>query len=138
MAASDNKSARPLSPHIQIYKPIINMIMSIVHRITGAALYVGTLLLAWWLVAVAVGPEAYATASSVLGSWFGRLVLIGYCWALMHHMFGGVRHLIWDTGRGFDLATVDRMAWGTLIASLGATALICLVAFTRSTGGITV
>jgi len=104
--------------------------MSIVHRITGAALYFGTLLLVWWLVAAATGPEAYDTASSVLGSWFGRLVLIGYCWALMHHMFGGIRHFIWDTGRGFELDTVDRLAWGTLIASLVSTLVICLFAFT--------
>ena len=132
MAAPANRSgqtARPLSPHLQVYTPLINMVMSIVHRITGAALYFGTLLLAWWLVAAATGPQAYATASAVLGSWFGTIVLIGYCWALLHHMFGGIRHFIWDMGSGFELATVDKLAWGTLIASVAATVVICWLAF---------
>lgn len=124
-----NKPARPLSPHIQIYTPLINMMMSIVHRITGVALYFGTLLLAWWLIATAMGPDSHETAASVLGSWPGRIVLIGYCWALMHHLFGGIRHFIWDMGKGFELDTVDRLAWGTLAASLGSTALICILAF---------
>ena len=132
MAAPANRSQqtdRPLSPHLQIYTPLINMVMSIVHRITGAALYVGTLLLVWWLIAAATGPEAFATVSAVFGSWLGRIVLIGYCWALLHHMFGGIRHFIWDMGTGFELATVDKLAWGTLFASLAATAFICLLAF---------
>ncbi len=79
---------RPLSPHLQIYRPMLTMMMSIAHRITGAALYVGTLLVAWLLVAAASGPAAYATASGFLTSWFGKLILFGYTWALMHHMLG--------------------------------------------------
>ncbi len=138
MAASTNKPDRPLSPHIQIYAPLINMVMSIVHRITGVALYFGTLLLAWWFVAAAIGPGAYATVAGVLGSWFGQAILIGYCWALMHHMFGGIRHFIWDTGHGFELDTVDLLAWGTLAASIAATIVICIIAFTTSGGGIAV
>ncbi len=132
MATPANRTgqrARPLSPHIQVYSPLINMIMSIVHRMTGAALYVGTVLLAWWLLAAAMGPEAYETMSSVLGSWPGTLVLIGYCWALLHHMFGGIRHFIWDMGKGFELQTADMLAWGTAVASFGATVLVCLFAF---------
>ncbi|MFM2421678.1 MAG: succinate dehydrogenase, cytochrome b556 subunit, partial [Pseudomonadota bacterium] len=113
---------RPLSPHLQIYTPLINMVMSILHRITGAALYFGTLLLAWWLISVALGPQAYATFKSFATSWLGMLVLLGYTWALMHHMLGGLRHFIWDTGRGFDLATVDKLAWGTIIGSIILTA----------------
>lgn len=137
MAAPANRTgqrARPLSPHIQVYSPLINMMMSIVHRITGAALYFGTLLLVWWLLAAAAGPDAYATATAVLGSWFGRLVLVGYCWALLHHMFGGIRHFIWDMGKGFELGTVDKLAWGTLVASIAATIVICAFAFS---GGLT-
>lgn len=109
---------RPLSPHLQIYTPRINMVMSIAHRITGAALYFGTLLLAWWLIAAATGPEYFAFVNSLFGSLIGKLVLFGYTWALMLHMLGGIRHLIWDTGRGFDLGTVDLLGWTTLIGSI--------------------
>lgn len=109
---------RPLSPHIQIYRPMINMVMSILHRITGAALYVGTLLLAWWLVAAATGPQYFDFVSGLMRTPIGLLVLVGYTWALMHHMLGGIRHLIWDTGRGFSLPSVNRLSWFTLIGSL--------------------
>lgn len=125
------RSARPLSPHLQVYSPLINMMMSIVHRITGAALYFGTLLLAWWLIAAATGPEYFAYVSSLFGTWFGTLVLFGYTWALLHHMLGGIRHLIWDTGRGYDLKTVDLLSWGTLAGSLALTALVWLLACTK-------
>jgi succinate dehydrogenase / fumarate reductase cytochrome b subunit len=113
---------RPLSPHLQIYSPLINMVMSIVHRITGAALYAGTVLLAWWLVAAAIGPDYFAFVNGLFASPVGLVVLLGYTWALLHHMFGGIRHLIWDTGRGFDVGTVDTLSWGTLICSLALTA----------------
>ncbi|MCL4765307.1 MAG: succinate dehydrogenase, cytochrome b556 subunit [Hyphomicrobiaceae bacterium] len=109
---------RPLSPHLQIYSPLINMVMSIIHRITGAALYFGTVLLTWWLLAAAAGPEHFATASRFFGSLIGQTVLFGYTWALIHHALGGIRHLIWDTGRGFDLRSVDIMCWGTIIGSV--------------------
>lgn len=116
--------ARPISPHLRIYSPLINMISSIVHRITGVALYFGTILLAWWLVAAAMGPNAFAYVSWVFNSWIGLLVLFAYTWVLFHHMLGGVRHLIWDTGRGFDLATVDRLCWMSLIGSVSLTVLV--------------
>jgi succinate dehydrogenase / fumarate reductase, cytochrome b subunit len=117
---------RPLSPHLQIYTPLINMVMSIVHRLTGAALYFGTLLLAWWLIAAAVGPGYFNYVESWFATWFGKLVLVGYTWALLHHMLGGFRHFIWDTGKGYDLATIDKLSWGSLALSLLATALIWL------------
>ena len=88
------KIERPLSPHLQIYSPLVNMVMSILHRLTGAALYLGTIILAAWLVAAASGPEAFATVSSLLDTWPGRIVLLGYTWALMHHALGGIRHFI--------------------------------------------
>ena len=100
------------------------MVMSIVHRITGVALYIGSLLLAWWLIAAATGPEYYDYVASLLGSWPGKIILLGYTWALMHHLLGGLRHLLWDTGRGYDLKTVDLLSWGTLAGSLALTALI--------------
>jgi len=88
-------SGRPLSPHLQIYRPMLSMMMSIVHRITGTALVV------IWLVAAAAGPSAFATVQSIYGSILGQLVLFGYTWALINHALGGVRHFIWDVGHGF-------------------------------------
>ncbi|WOF75610.1 succinate dehydrogenase, cytochrome b556 subunit [Parvibaculaceae bacterium PLY_AMNH_Bact1] len=121
--------ARPLSPHMGIYRPMLTMMMSIVHRITGGALYFGTLLLAWWLIAAATGPEAYGVFMDVATSWFGRLVLIGYTWALIHHLLGGVRHFIWDMGKGFELRTVEWLARLTLAGSLVLTVVVWLVAY---------
>ena len=131
MAHAESGSAarpRPTSPHLQIYSPMINMVMSIVHRITGAALYFGSLLLAIWLIAAAMGPEAFDQVNALFGSVLGRLVLIGYTWALLHHMLGGIRHLIWDTGRGLDIKTADLLCWTSIILSLALTAVIWLVA----------
>jgi len=105
-----NKHPRPLSPHIQIYRWTLTMVLSILHRATGVALYAGTALLAGWLLAAASGEEAYAVVQSISTAWYGRLVLFGYSWALFHHMFGGLRHFIWDTGRGFDLRHVEIIA----------------------------
>ena len=93
MAETKAPAARPLSPHLQIYRPTLTMMMSIVHRITGFGLYFGTLLLAWWFIAAA-GPNGYARFEWFIGSWIGRLILLGYTWALIHHMLGGIRHLI--------------------------------------------
>ncbi len=113
--------ARPLSPHIGIYRMQINMVMSIVHRITGAALYFGTLLLAAWLIAIAQGPAAFDAVNAIMGHPVGLLVLFGYTWALIHHMLGGLRHLIWDTGRGFDLSSINRLGWLTILGSIAIT-----------------
>jgi len=127
---TDQRSARavqierPLSPHLQIYRPPITMVMSIVHRITGAALFFGTLILVWWLTAAATSEHYYTFVREILGSLPGRIVLVGYTWALMHHMLGGLRHFVWDTGNGFDLKTVDKLAWGTLALSVALTAAI--------------
>ena len=128
MAQQENAS-RPLSPHIQIYRWTLTMILSILHRATGVALYAGTGLLAWWLLAIATGPEAYEQVRLVSSHWLGRLVLFGYSWALFHHMFGGIRHFIWDTGRGFDLKTVEILARITSIAPLLLTVLAWALAY---------
>jgi succinate dehydrogenase / fumarate reductase cytochrome b subunit len=114
--------ARPLSPHLQIYRPQINMVMSIVHRITGAALYFGTLLIVWWLLAAATGPDYFASVNGLLATWPGMVVIVGYTWALIHHMLGGLRHFVWDTGAGLDIATVDLMSWATIVLSVLLTA----------------
>jgi succinate dehydrogenase / fumarate reductase, cytochrome b subunit len=115
---------RPLSPHLTIYKPMATMVMSILHRITGAALYFGTILLAAWLIAAATSFEAFSWISWFFGSWVGRIVLFGYTWALMHHMLGGVRHFVWDTGLGFDKHFATKMALGSAAASVTLTLLI--------------
>ncbi len=115
---------RPLSPHLTVYKLIPTMVMSIVHRITGAALYFGTVLVAWWLIAAAAGPDYFNFTNAIFGSFIGRLVLLAYTWALLHHMIGGARHLIWDTGRGLDKDVTTRMAKATIVASLALTIIV--------------
>ncbi len=108
--ALPTNTARPLSPHIQIYRWTLTMILSILHRATGLALYAGSAVLALWLLTIATGPEAYEMVRGYAAHWLGRLVLFGFSWALFHHMFGGLRHFVWDTGRGFDLKVVEWMA----------------------------
>jgi succinate dehydrogenase / fumarate reductase cytochrome b subunit len=129
MAEAKAPVARPLSPHLQIYRFLFTMAMSIAHRITGAALYMGTLLLAWYLIAAASGPAAFATASWFFGSILGRLILFGYTWALFHHMLGGIRHFVWDFGHGFDAVARQRLAQATLIGSITLTILLWIVAY---------
>jgi succinate dehydrogenase / fumarate reductase cytochrome b subunit len=113
-----SRRPRPLSPHLQVYKLTLTFVMSGLHRISGFALYFGTLLLAWWLIAAASGPNAYAYVEWFMGSLIGRLVLFGYTWALIHHMLGGIRHLIWDTGRGFEPAERELLAMATIVCSI--------------------
>ena len=127
MAPLKSKVERPLSPHLQIYRPVMTMMMSIAHRITGAALYFGSALLVGWLLAAAAGPEAFARAQSFMGSPIGLLLLFGFTWALFHHALGGIRHLIWDTGRGMDHPWRERLAYGTLIGSVALTVLLWIV-----------
>jgi succinate dehydrogenase / fumarate reductase cytochrome b subunit len=128
------RRARPISPHLQIYRPMLTMMMSIVHRITGAALYFGFLLLAWWLIAAASGPNAYANVEWFIGSLIGRLILFGYTWALIHHTLGGVRHLIWDTLHGLEPDNRETLTLATLVGSISLTLLIWIVGY-LVTGG---
>ena len=121
---------RPLSPHLQIYRPMLTMMMSIAHRLTGMALYLGSLLVAWWLIATASGEQAYTLYQAVAGSIVGQIILIGFTWALLHHMLGGIRHLIWDAGRGFELPWLEWMARLTLALSLLGTVLVWALVYT--------
>ncbi|MBV9348082.1 MAG: succinate dehydrogenase, cytochrome b556 subunit [Pseudolabrys sp.] len=121
--------ARPLSPHLGIYRLTMTMAMSVMHRITGVALYYGTILMAWWLVAAASGPNAYATIESFMSSIFGRLILLGYTWALIHHALGGLRHLIWDLGYGLDDGERDMLATATLVGSIVLTIVLWVVGY---------
>ncbi len=128
MAEAKVPAERPLSPHLTIYRPVLSMMMSIVHRITGAALYIGTLLLVWWLMAAVSGPGAYAVFQSAAASFIGRIVLFGYTWALIHHMLGGIRYLIWDTGRGFGAADREWLLRANLVGSILLTIILWVVA----------
>jgi succinate dehydrogenase / fumarate reductase, cytochrome b subunit len=120
---------RPLSPHLQIYRLSWTMAMSIVHRVTGAANYFGAALVAVWLVAMASGPRSFDKVQWFFGSWLGLLILFGYTWSLIHHMLGGVRHLVWDFGHGMGPGERFAMARFTLYASVPLTILIWIVAF---------
>ncbi|MGE0259465.1 MAG: succinate dehydrogenase, cytochrome b556 subunit [Alphaproteobacteria bacterium] len=108
---------RPLSPHLQIYRWQLTSVLSILHRFSGIALTVGTILLVWWLVAAANGPESFESAQWFLGSWLGLLLLFGWSVALFYHLCNGIRHLWWDTGRGLDLRGVYASGWAVLIAT---------------------
>jgi succinate dehydrogenase / fumarate reductase cytochrome b subunit len=124
-----SESQRPLSPHLQIYRPELTMVMSIVHRLTGAGLYFGSILLVWWLAAAAAGGNYFAFVHGLFVSWFGLIVVFGFSWTLVHHFLGGIRHLIWDTGRGLDLPTAQRMAQINLAGSIVITIAIWIAGF---------
>ena len=126
---SELKSARPLSPHLSIYRFRPTMAMSILHRITGAALYVGTIILAVWLLAAATGRSGFESVQWFMGSFIGRIILFGYTWALMHHLVGGIRHLIWDTGIGFGKEARDNLARLTIIGSVVLTIVLWILAY---------
>lgn len=119
---SDGKLVRrPLSPHLQVYRPQITSVLSICHRISGVALAVGTFLMVSWLLAAAQGPAAFAEAQGFMGSFLGRLMLFGWTFALFYHFCNGIRHLAWDLGHGYDLETVTRSGWFTVGAAIGLT-----------------
>ncbi|MBP1804974.1 succinate dehydrogenase, cytochrome b556 subunit [Rubellimicrobium aerolatum] len=107
---------RPLSPHLQIYRPQWTTATSILTRITGVGLIVGTILVVWWLLAAATGPDHFATADAVLRSWFGDLVLLGSVWALWYHTLAGIRHLVWSTGRFMEIHQAE--LFGKIIVGL--------------------
>ena len=116
---------RPLSPHLQIYRWQLTSVLSILHRASGVALGIGTLLLVWWLVAAASGPASYMDVQWFLGSWLGLVLLFGWSLALFYHLCNGLRHLWWDTGHGLDLPSVYASGW----AVLAATALLTVIAW---------
>jgi len=130
-------SARPMvmSPHLQIWRFTVTMAASITHRASGIALYSGSFLLALWLYAAVFNPGLYQGLSSILSSPIGLIILFGYSWALFFHMANGIRHLFWDIGHGFELATAKRTAWSCYIAAT-VLAVIVLVAGLAQTGGV--
>ncbi|WP_296426935.1 succinate dehydrogenase, cytochrome b556 subunit [Yoonia sp.] len=116
--ADVNRGNRPLSPHLTIYRPQLTSMTSIFVRITGNALLLGALLIVWWFVAAATGPEAFARANGFITSWFGDLIMFGSVWALWYHTFGGIRHLIWDSGRMLDIEHAETAGLVMIIASV--------------------
>ena len=112
---------RPLSPHLQVYRPQLTSTLSILHRVTGVALAFGSLLLVYWLAAAAGGSESFATAQTLIGSILGRLLLFGWTFALFYHLCNGIRHLFWDAGHGFSLPAVYRSGWLVVAASIALT-----------------
>lgn len=114
---------RPLSPHLQVYRWQLTSVLSILHRASGVALSAGTILLVWWLVAAAEGPDSYGWAQAFLGSWIGRILLFGWSLALFYHLCNGLRHLWWDTGRGLELRQVYAGGWTVVGATVVLTAI---------------
>ena len=126
--ADVNRGDRPLSPHLQIYRPQITSVLSILHRMTGVGLMLGGVVVVWWLIAAASGPEYFELVDGLVTSWLGHLVLLGLTWALCYHLLNGVRHLVWDTGRGFDLDMVDKSGMAVAVGSAVLTAVLWLLA----------
>ncbi|MEM1139023.1 MAG: succinate dehydrogenase, cytochrome b556 subunit [Pseudomonadota bacterium] len=125
---STGEHERPLSPHLQVYRWPITMATSIAHRATGFGNAIGAIYLTAWLVAIATGPEAYATFASLAGSIFGQLILFGFTWSLLYHLCNGLRHLTWDTGTGFKPSTADFTGIVVIVASVVLTIAVWLVA----------
>ena len=125
--AEAKRVERPLSPHLQIYRPQLTSITSILTRITGNALIVGVMLAVWWLLAAAMSDAAFAVATGVATSWFGDLVFLGSAWAVWYHLLAGLRHLIWDAGIGMDIPTAEKLGWGCLAGSVVLTILTVVI-----------
>lgn len=118
---------RPLSPHLQIYRPQITSISSILTRITGNALIIAALLMVWWLMAAAAGPEAFAVADGFITSWFGKLVMLGSLVAIWYHYLAGLRHLYFDAGHGLDVPTAEKLGLAAIIGSVVLTILTLII-----------
>ncbi|MBK6468258.1 MAG: succinate dehydrogenase, cytochrome b556 subunit [Rhodobacter sp.] len=125
--AESRRVERPLSPHLQIYRPQITAISSILTRITGNALILGVFLAVWWLLAAAISQEYFEIADAVVTSWFGDLVFTGSLWAVWYHYLAGLRHLYFDAGRGLDIATAEKLGWACVIGSVVLTAITILL-----------
>ncbi len=125
---------RPLSPHLQVYKPQLTSMLSILHRGTGIFLSLGAPLLVYWLAAIAGGPQAYEKFHALAQNWFVTLLLLGWVFSLYYHLCNGIRHLFWDVGRGFEIEDLYKSGWLVLGAALGLTALTVILAFGRMGG----
>jgi succinate dehydrogenase / fumarate reductase cytochrome b subunit len=127
--AAQAPSKRPLSPHLQVYRLTLSMIMSGLHRITGLALCAGMIMLTWWLLAAAAGQNAYGTFEAFSTSWFGRLVMFGFSWAALHHLLGGLRYLLWDLGIWIDNEEREWLIAANIVGSILCTVLLWVILF---------
>jgi succinate dehydrogenase / fumarate reductase cytochrome b subunit len=127
MAETRAPVQRPLSPHLQVYRLTLSMVMSGLHRITGLALIAGMLMLTWWLLAAAAGQNAYGTFEAFASSWIGKLILLGFSWSLLHHLLGGLRYLLWDLGYGLESAEREWLVRANIIGSIVATLILWLI-----------
>ena len=109
---------RPLSPHLQVYRPQMTSMLSIMHRGTGVFLALGTPLLVYWLTQLAAGPTAYAQATELLSHWFVQLLLLGWTFALYYHLCNGIRHLFWDIGKGFEIQDLQRSGYAVIASAV--------------------
>lgn len=125
--ANAKRVERPLSPHLQIYRPQLTSMTSILTRITGNGLIVSTILAVWWLLAAATSPEYFATANAVVTSWFGKLVFTASLWAVWYHYLAGLRHLYWDSGKGMEIPTAEKLGWACIIGSVVLTILTIIL-----------
>lgn len=126
---------RPLSPHLQVYKPQLTSVLSITHRATGVFLGLGALALCYWLLAVAAGPEFYNRAQNITGSWYGQLLLFGWVLSLYYHLCNGIRHLFWDAGYGLELKTTYASGYAVVAVSVILTVITWIIAAMRLGGG---
>lgn len=126
--ADVNRGNRPLSPHLQIYRPQITSTLSIVHRITGIGMALAALLIVWWFLAAAAGPEYFAFVDGLLTSWLGILILAASLWAFWFHFFNGIRHLRWDMVKGLGIGESARSGWRVIILSILLTAVTIFLA----------
>ncbi len=124
-----SNTQRPLSPHLQVYRPQLTSVMSISHRITGIANALGALVLVLWLVAAASGPERYAGFSATLTSLPGRLLMVLWTYSLFYHLCNGVRHLFWDAGKGFELRQAYASGYAVIAVSVALTLITWVAAF---------
>ncbi len=133
MASSDAlpgpRRPRPMSPHLSVYRLTMTMAMSIAHRISGGALYIGVLLLAWFLIAASTDAATFGVFSAFIELIIGRLVLFAFSWALFHHFIGGLRHIVWDAGYGLDAPLRDQLAWATLIGGFALTIVVWAIGY---------
>ena len=123
-----SNTERPLSPHLSIYRWPITMTLSILHRGTGLAMAVGFLVLAAWLVSAAAGATEYGEFAALMSTPIGTVLLIGWSFAFFYHLANGIRHLVWDTGRGFEKRQANRSAWFVLSAAIVATVIFWVLA----------
>lgn len=129
MTRTGQTRSRPLSPHLQVYKPQITSVLSITHRITGVALVAGALLLTYWISSAGYGPEYFERAQAVMSSWFGQLLLYGFTFSLFFHLANGIRHLAWDAGWGFELPTLRLTGWLVVLVAVAGTAVTFVVSY---------